>query len=192
MFGDANIYDDDTRPVALYSTARRYITCDYGTTNPCVFLSVWDDGDVIWIDDEYRWDSKSEEAQRLPCPNKTDAEYCEDMRTFMTDNPSWQCQIIVDPSAKSFITELRQKGFYVKEGDNDVLDGIRVCASLFQRKKIRVHKRCKGLIRELQSYVWDEKAGQNGDEKPVKMLDHGCDALRYYCFTVLPDWRKGF
>lgn len=191
MFGDANLYDDDTRPVALYSTARRYITCDYGTTNPCVYLSIWDDGDVIWIDDEYRWDSKSEEAQRLPCPNKTDSEYCEDMRTFMTDNPSWQCQIIADPSAKSFITELRQKGFYVKEGDNDVLDGIRVCASLFQRKKIRVHKRCKGLIRELQSYVWDEKAGQNGDEKPVKMLDHGCDALRYYCFTVLPEWRRG-
>jgi hypothetical protein len=41
----------------------------------------------------------------------------------------------------------------------------------------------------MRSYVWDEKAGQMGDEKPVKMLDHGPDAARYFCKTVLPDWR---
>jgi hypothetical protein len=45
------------------------------------------------------------------------------------------------------------------------------------------------LIKELKSYVWDEKAAQRGEEKPVKMQDHGPDAARYYVFTVLPEWR---
>lgn len=190
MFDEKNLYDDESRPVAMLSTSTRYITCDYGTTNPCVFLDIRDDGDTVWVENEWRWDSKSEEARRSNCPNKTDAEYAEAMREFMTDDPELQCQIIVDPSAKSFITELRQRGFYVKEGDNDVLDGIRVVATLFQRKKLMIHKdKCKGLISELRSYVWDEKAAKIGDEKPVKMQDHAPDALRYYCFTVLPDWR---
>lgn len=189
MFTDENIYNDESRPVALYSTSTRFIGCDYGTTNPCVFLSVWDDGDTLWIDDEYRWDSRSEEAQRTDCPNKTDAEYCEEMAKFMTDEASWQCEIIVDPSAKSFITELRQRGFYVKEGNNEVLDGIRVCSTLFQKKKIMIHERCKGTIQELKSYAWDEKAAQRGEEKPLKIRDHGCDVVRYVCMTALPKWR---
>ena len=53
-FTDTNIYNDETRPVALYSTSIRMISCDYGTTNPCVFLDTYDDGDVIWVDNEYR------------------------------------------------------------------------------------------------------------------------------------------
>jgi hypothetical protein len=40
----------------------------------------------------------------------------------------------------------------------------------------------------MRSYVWDEKAGQIGEEKPVKMLDHGPDAARYMV-NSLPEWR---
>ncbi len=191
MFGEDNLYDDETRPIALDATGTRYIAVDYGTTNPCVFLDIRDDGRTIWVDNEWRWDSQSEEAKRSANPNKTDAEYADAMAEFMGSDPDKQCMIVVDPSAKSFITELRQRGFYVKEGVNEVLDGIRIVASLFTRHRIMVHRsRCPGLIRELRSYVWDSKAAQTtGEEKPVKMLDHGPDSLRYFCKTILPDWR---
>ena len=189
MFGDGNKYDDETRPVAMLSTSTRYIAVDYGTTNPCVFLDIRDDGQDVWIENEWRWDSKSAEAQRMAIPNMTDAQYADAMADFMGADPGDQCMIVVDPSAKSFITELRQRGFYVKEGDNDVLDGIRETATLITRKKLHVHERCKGLLNEFHSYVWDEKAAQRGEEKPVKMQDHGLDAMRYYVHTVLPDWR---
>lgn len=190
MFSDAALYDDDTRPVALTATSTRYIACDYGTTNPCVYLDIRDDGRDIWVENEYRWDSKSPEAQRLATPNKTDSQYADDMAAFMGDDPEQQCMVIVDPSAKSFITELRQRGYYVKEGDNDVLDGIREVSTLFSLGRLHIHRRCTGLIKELHSYVWDDKAGERGEEKPVKMQDHGPDALRYLIHTVLPDWRK--
>lgn len=190
MFTDAHIYNDDTRPVAMLSTSTRYIACDYGTTNPCVFLDIRDDGKDLWIEHEWRWDSKSEEASRLASPYKTDKEYAEAMIEFMGQSADGQCMVIVDPSAKSFITELRQRGMYVKEGDNDVLDGIRDVSSLFVRGRIHIHESCTGLIKELRSYVWDDKATQRGEEKPVKMQDHAPDALRYFVNTILPDWRK--
>ena len=190
MFTDENLYDDDTRPERLLHDAARTITCDYGTTNPCVFLDTYDDGETIYIDNEYRWDSRSKEALKTGQPQKTDAEYVEAMTAFMGDDPQYYCGIIVDPSAASFILALKQAGFLVFPGDNDVKDGIRVCASLFQQKKIKIHRRCKGLIDELHSYAWDERATLIGDERPVKENDHAPDAMRYR-INALPKWRKG-
>lgn len=180
-----NIYDDETRPKGLEYLSTRTISLDYGTTNPCVFLDIYDDGDTIWVDREYRWDSRVEKEGQ-----KTDSQYGDDMVTFMGDNPDLQCDIIADPSAASFIAELKGRGYIAKPADNEVLDGIRVVAALFQSGKIKVHKRCEGLITEIRSYVWDDKAAQHGDEKPVKQLDHGPDALRYFCMTKLPKWRR--
>lgn len=181
----ANIYNDETRPKGLEYLSTRTIALDYGTTNPCVFLDIYDDGDTIWVDREYRWDSRVEKEGQ-----KTDSQYGDAMVSFMGDNPDLQCDIVADPSAASFIVELKGRGYIVKPGDNEVEDGIRVVAALFQSGKIKVHERCTGLITELRSYVWDDKAAQHGDEKPVKQLDHGPDALRYYCMTKLPKWRR--
>jgi hypothetical protein len=44
-------------------------------------------------------------------------------------------------------------------------------------------------LHELHSYVWDDKASANGEDKPVKEADHGVDALRYR-INNLPSWRK--
>lgn len=181
----ANIYSDETRPKGLEYLSTRTIALDYGTTNPCVFLDIYDDGDTIWVDREYRWDSRTEKEGQ-----KTDSQYGDDMVVFMGDNPDLQCEIVADPSAASFIVELKGRGYIVKPGDNEVEDGIRVVAALFQSGKIKIHERCAGLITELRSYVWDDKAAQHGDEKPVKQLDHGPDALRYFCMTKLPKWRR--
>ena len=191
-FTDDNLYDDGDAPVWLKSTATRTIAIDYGTHNPCVYLDVWDDGETVWVDNEYRWDSTSDIARRRADPQKTDAEYADDLQAFMGDKPDQQCMVVVDPSAASFITELRGRGVYVKPADNTVEDGIRAVSSMFALRKIRVHRdRCQGLRTELLSYVWDDKAAERGEDKPVKQRDHGPDALRYYVYTVLPSWRTG-
>ena len=189
MFTDDNLYTDDQRPVALKSTAVRSIAVDYGTTNPCVFLDIWDDGQTLWVDREYRWDSRSEEARRSPNPQRTDSQYADDMAEFMGNRPEEQCEIIVDPSAASFIAELQGRGYYVKPADNEVIDGIRIVSTLLAKRNIRINRKCRGLTGEMQSYVWDDKAAERGEEKPVKQQDHGPDALRYYCKTKLPKWR---
>lgn len=172
-----NLYRE--APVDLVWSGVRTIACDYGTTNPSVFLDVYDYDGTLYIAREYRWDSREEHRQ------KTDKEYADDLLTFM--GKDW-CTVLVDPSAASFIAELRSRGVYVLPADNEVLDGIRRTAALLQSRKIKIHESCAGLIDELGTYIWDEKASMRGEERPVKERDHGPDALRYFVNT-LPDWR---
>lgn len=189
MFTNENMYDQLEERIKYISS--KSISVDYGTTNPCVFYEIWDDGQILWVEKEYRWDSRSEEARRSLNSQKTDAQYADDMSAFMGSRPEELCMIIVDPSAASFIQELRSRGWVVKEANNDVLDGIRKTGALFAKRQIRINRnRCKGLIGELQSYVWDDKAAEKGEEKPVKQLDHGPDAIRYKV-NSLPNWRIG-
>lgn len=172
-----NVYSE--APIDMVDRSMRFIACDYGTTNPCVFLDIYDDGEIVRVDREYRWDSRAEHRQ------KTDEEYAGDFMAFM--GSSW-CAVYVDPSAASFIAALRRRGVYVIEANNAVLDGIRRTGALFQRGSLVVHDTCTGLLDELGSYRWDDKAAQRGEEKPVKQLDHAPDALRYFV-NSLPDWR---
>lgn len=190
MITEENFYTDDEFPPHIVNTGLRTIAVDYGTTNPCVFLDVWDDGETVWVHREWRWDSRSQEAQRSGNPQKTDAQYADAMQEFMGTDPAKQCTVVVDPSAASFITELRGRGIMVKAATNDVLDGIRVVSALLARRRVKINRSCTGLIAEMNSYVWDDKAAERGEEKPVKQKDHGPDALRYYCNTILPKWRR--
>ena len=38
----------------------------------------------------------------------------------------------------------------------------------------------------MQSYAWDSKAADRGEDKPVKKDDHICDALRYAVVSAFP------
>lgn len=95
---------------------------------------------------------------------KTDAQYADDMETFMGPEDQDWCEIVIDPSAASFIAELRSRGFYVTTANNEVLDGIRVVGSLLARRMIRINRKCKGLTGEMRSYVWDDKAAERGEK----------------------------
>lgn len=179
MFSPANVYQPGNAPEWLYNAAERFIACDYGTANPMRFLDIWDDGGTLWVEREYNWDSRKRQRQ------KTDREYADDLQAFVGAH---DCAIIVDPSAASFITELRGRGLYVLAADNEVLDGIRKCASLIAQRKIRVSSSCTALLNEMASYRWDDKAALRGEEKPLKENDHSLDALRYMV-NHLADWR---
>lgn len=192
-FTPSNLYEDYERPVNLGRTAARYIAADYGTANPCHWLDIYDDGETIWVDREYRWDSKSDEAMRSGIGQKTDGMYGKDMLEFIaTGLDTHMCPVVLDPSAASFAAELRTRMIPVMDADNDVANGIQVVANCFERKIIKINKRCRHLITELEGYAWDEKASLKGIEKPIKLNDHGPDALRYFCYTILPAWRTGF
>ena len=52
----ANVYKQ--APPSMQHVSQRIIGCDYGTTNPCVFLDIYDDGETIRVEREYRWDSR--------------------------------------------------------------------------------------------------------------------------------------
>lgn len=167
------------RIIGMKERSMRYIACDYGTTNPCRFLEIFDDGEHVYVDREYDWDSRKERRQ------KTDSEYGDDFMAFAGDEP---VTVLVDPSAASFIAELRSRGVYVLEAKNDVLDGIRNVAVLLKKRELIINERCTRLLDEMGTYMWDDKASMRGEERPIKQNDHSEDALRYFV-NHLPDWR---
>jgi len=62
-------------------------------------------------------------------------------------------------------------------------------STLLGAGRLKIHESCRGLIEEMGTYVWDEKAQARGEDKPLKQNDHGCDALRYAVRGLRRVWR---
>lgn len=155
-----------------------YVSIDYGTQNALCML-LWIKGlDGIWYCmNEYYYSGRDEQKQ------KTDSEYANDYEQFI--NGLKIKAAVVDPSAASFIAELRKRGYRVRKAKNAVDDGIRETAKALNQNKIKFTDRCTNTIKEFASYVWDSKAQQHGEDKPVKQHDHAMDAVRYFVFTII-------
>lgn len=172
---DDGIYAVDILPEKF---SRFLLGVDYATGNPTAFILFGQSGDKLYIIDEYYWDSTKTGRQ------KTDAEYSADLKRFIAGrHPQAIC---IDPSAASFILQLRRDGISgIKQADNSVLDGIRNVATFLSGKRLFVYrKNCPNLLKEFASYVWDPKAQKKGEDKPIKANDHALDATRYVIQTM--------
>lgn len=160
------------------SQEERYVSCDYGTQNATVFL-LWEKGiSGTWFcTKEYYYSGREKQKQ------KTDSEYADDLEKWLESKKI--NRIIVDPSAASFIAELKKRGYRVKKAKNDVEDGIRVVGNYLNTNRIQFYSCCKNTIKEFSSYAWDSKAAQKGEDKPIKENDHCMDAVRYFVYTIL-------
>lgn len=176
---DADLHVRDIQSFRhLLIDRNRYVSIDYGTQNATAML-LWNKGiDGVWYCiREYYYSGRDNGKQ------KTDAEYADDLENWLEGTKIKG--VIVDPSAASFIAELRKRGHKVVKAHNDVLDGIRLTGTKFNQQKIIIASSCVNLLKELASYIWDEKAAEHGEDKPVKTFDHACDALRYFVATIL-------
>ena len=155
-----------------------YVSCDYGTQNATVFLLWCKETTGKWVCcKEYYYSGRDEESQ------KTDTEYADDLAQWLDGiNPE---KIIIDPSAASFIAELKKRGYKIKKAKNDVIDGIRFVASLLNKERVAIHESCTNTLKEFASYTWDIKASEKGEDKPIKEHDHAMDAFRYFCYTII-------
>lgn len=162
---------------------------DYGTTNPsaAIVVGLGVDGNLYALDE---W-SYSGRERNNPL---TDAQLADRLEDFQAtdhapDDPRNPDVFILDPSAASFRTELALRGQPVVNADNDVSYGIQTLASLFGEQRLYVSTRCTRLINEIPGYSWDDKATEEGKDKPVQLNDHAIDALRYAVVTTERYWR---
>ncbi|WII36831.1 PBSX family phage terminase large subunit [Paenibacillus thiaminolyticus] len=183
VLAEGVIYDMFDKDKHVVQTTNRfytqyYVSCDYGTKNPTTF-GLWGLYDRVWYKvKEYHYDGRKNGVQ------KTDEQYCNDLEDFVGDVRV--NAVIIDPSAASFIAAIRKRGkFSVMEAENTVVDGIRNVAAALGKGTIKYNDCCVETFREFSSYVWDEKAAQRGEDKPVKQYDHQLDADRYFVNTIL-------
>lgn len=148
-----------------------WIGVDYGHTNPTCFLRLGVGEGRVWVVDEYYHRADKTGA-------KSPRDYARDLSAFAGDAPG---PVVIDPSAEGFILQLKEDApqLRIRRADNAVSAGIQLTGSALSAGLLRIHPRCKNLIRELSGYRWDPKAQLAGQDKPIKHDDHACDALRY-------------
>ena len=172
------VYDFDPRlHVSEPESAggRFYISVDYGTRNP-FSAGLWQvtDGKAYRIREFYH---NGRESGRM----LTDEEYCDALEALAGELPVEQ--VVVDPSAASFIAALRRRGrFAVRKARNEVLPGIRLVATLLRAGILQISPGCKDTIREFRLYRWEDKSET---DRVVKENDHTMDDIRYFCASVL-------
>jgi len=167
---------------------------DFGTKNPCVFLSIAQDlagWPRIWVDEERYFDSKAEGYYKTEMENALDCvDFCLERNIG---------EVVVDRSAFSFILtvrkEAKRRGVHlnVMAANNNqgpdrvrgsVLQGIYSVGNLFGTGDLKIRRRCKNLIKEIHSYSWKDNTQYTESEEPIKVKDHAVDALRYYVSTI--------
>lgn len=159
-------------------TGDYYVSSDYGTQNPTAF-QLWRkaQNNKWYCIREYYYSGRDAGVQ------KTDSEYAADLKDWLDGiKPRF---VVLDPSAASFRAQLKKDGYKVKSAKNDVLDGIRFVASLLNQMAIFFDVSCTNTIKEFGSYIWDAKAADRGEDKPVKEHDHEMDSCRYMCYTII-------
>lgn len=182
VLAEGVIYDMFSEVTHSVPTKKRwyseyYVSIDRGTQNPTVF-GLWGKSTGVWYKiKEYHHEGRTAFKQ------KTDVQYADDLIKFIGNRKV--NGVIVDPSAASFIAEIRNRGLYVILGKNDVAEGIGNVANALTRKLILYNDCCKETFREFSSYSWDKKASDKGKEKPIKENDHHLDADRYFVNTIL-------
>lgn len=119
---------------------------------------------------------------------RTDGQYADDLVEFIGNlNIEY---VVIDPSAASFIAELRSRGINVKRARNDVKNGIREVSNMLNKNQLGFLENCKMTINEFAVYVWDSKATDRGEDAPIKENDHCMDAIRYFVNTILTNKNK--
>jgi len=175
-FDSLNVFDKD------YPSPNYWIAgLDYGTVNPtaCHIAAIspkqWPQ---IRIEDEYYYDVTKTGR------SKTDAELADDIKNFISWRPIRA--LYVDPAAASLKLELRNRDLPVVDANNDVLFGVKMMSKFIANKNLVVRKSCTYLIEQAQTYAWDPKAAERGEDKPIKRNDHAVDSCRYLCASAFP------
>jgi len=195
-----DMFDHEAHVVDVLPDMNRYwLACDYGTSNATTFIlsGLGVDGRLYIIDEYYHSGSQSGQqkshdehvGQKSPQMYSADfkkwLEHCGDVMGKRIDYD----RLFIDPSAEAFIVQLWSDGVRkIAKADNAVKNGIELVSTIMTLDRFRVHRRCKNVLRELSSYVWDPKAQKLGEDKPMKTNDHCLDPIRYIANGTRSIW----
>lgn len=95
----------------------------------------------------------------------------------------------VDSSAAQLKRRIQDESVQTSGATHPVTEGIKNVRRLIcdgnEVRLLRIHPRCTELISEMQSYsTGDNKTAVAGEVKPLKLNDHGPDALRYMTWRL--------
>lgn len=168
---------------------------DYGQQNATTFQAAGLDMAMRKLRglDEYYHSGRESGAQKSP------SEYARDFVRFIIGlgekygMEGTRFYLFLDPSAQGLQEEIKRACraagvlISVQNAENDVKLGISRVQKVLSFNILSISPNQENLISELGIYAYDPKSIEKGKEEPVKISDHGCDALRY---LVMGMWTR--
>jgi len=190
VMAEGAIYPDYQRAVIAESDMptqfETYIvTCDYGTTNPFVYLLVGRVNGVWYVIKEFYYDSSKSGI-------RVNTQQSAELGKFLGN--ILPASVEVDPSEPGFIEQLRRDypamddRAIIGHAINAVLIGIQNTAQMMYQGKLKISDACTNTLKEMAGYTWDPKATEKGEDVPVKVNDHAMDCLRYAVNRITWDY----
>lgn len=180
-------YDDENTGAAVYAFSDDHVTEEAKKLQGTVWVG--SDFNVLYNSDVlcsqhahglYVWDEQQIAGDTF--------KKCEGLNRKGAPGASVVCDSTGKARRTSGISDheiLKQAGFNVVVFQNPaVVDKINNLNRCFTLGLIKIHPRCKKLIRDLKQLVWD-KHGQL-DQKTDPSLSHLVDSLAYLCYKLYP------
>lgn len=157
------------------------IGVDYGQMNATTFEAFGIDYEAQKLRGiaEYYHSGRDEGKQKSP------SEYAQDLKIMCDEIEVMYDRVVsyifIDPSAAGLIEEVRRvlPHITIMKAQNDVKLGISRVQKFLSFCKLLVSDTQTHLIKEFGLYQYDPKSIERGEEVPLKINDHCCDALRY-------------
>ena len=184
-----DMLDEDIHVVdVLPRMQQHWVGVDYGTSGVTCFwlLGQGEDGKLYFID-FWRHDVSEGRVQKS---DLTLAKDLDDWLASQYNGVGVTARVVIPHDAASFVVYLQQNRSkfshihglaMADQSPGSVLEGIRDFSSLLTAGLLfysREVERKSGLA-EVSGYVWDPKAQEAGEDKPLKQDDHDPDAQRY-------------
>lgn len=160
-----HLTDDEPEDV-MYTVAG----VDFGFTHPAAVITLKKDYQgTYWITQEWVFSGKTEDEV---------VEYVATQR---------YAKVYPDPENASAKEALKRRGVNVREvikGKGSVLSGIQTVRELLKQNRLRINKRCIGVIESFEKYSYQEtKGNETPNEIPHHDFSDPLDAIRYALVT---------
>lgn len=156
------------------------ICCDYGVSTVTVFgvmgIERTSEGNNYYLLEEDYYDAEEQQV------TQTDTERCDVIVRLQNKYKLNSRNTIFLPHDAASLKAEAQKDkriiCNVKTYTPDTYNDIGAIQDLIASRRFKIHTDCKHSILQAQTYSWDSKAQQRGEDRPLKINDHCPDMWR--------------
>ena len=184
---DVHVYDDHVEVDEIN------ICCDYGVSTVTTFGVMGIKKDVKNGNSYYLMEETYYDAQQKGVA-QSDSDRVEDILRLQTKWGLGRKNTLYLPhdaaSLKAQCRKDKRIRMKVRTYAPNTFRDINQIQDLFNDNRFHIHRSCKNSITQAQTYCWDTKAQQRGEDKPLKVDDHCPDMWRGGIFGPRHNRRK--
>lgn len=185
VIAEGAIYDMFNTTENVFTTPPKIhdinICCDYGVSTVTTFgvMGIHKDeteGNSYYLLEETYYDKEEKGIAQSDSERVTDIVNLQDKYQLTHDNT-----IYLPHDAASLKAECQKDPrikMQVETYAPNTYEDITAIQNLIATRKFQIHESCTNSIKQAQTYSWDTRAQQRGEDKPLKINDHCCDMWR--------------